>query len=114
MEDAYTPARTEAPSSLLACSSSCCSGQPETTGQTRGHGVDSGSQVQEKQLFHAHLVVVTSLLNELVHYFLCLLVTFLLQVSDERVQMAGAVIGLYDRLMGLDHTSDTWRHKATT
>lgn len=87
---------------------------------TWNYRTDSGSQggqgMQEKQPcrpHHAHLVVVTSLLNELVHYFLCLLVTFLLQVSDECVQMARPVIRLYDRLMGLNDTSNTWRHKAT-
>lgn len=74
--------------------------------------------MQEKQArrsrraHRAHLVVVTSLLNELVHYLLCLLVTFLLQVSDERVQVAGAVIRLHDRLMRLNDTSDTCRHGA--
>lgn len=78
--------------------------------------VTGWTNMQEKQPcrpHHAHLVLVTSLLNELIHYFLCLLVTFLLQVSDECVQMAGPVIRLYDRLMGLNDTSNTWRHKAT-
>lgn len=61
----------------------------------------------------AHLVVVSSLLDELVDYFLGLLVTFLLQVSNERVQMAGTVIRLYYRLMGLNDTSDTYKHTPT-
>lgn len=59
---------------------------------------------------HAHLVVVSSLLDELVDYFLCLLVTFLLQVSDECVQMAWTVICLYNRLMSLNNPSYTCKH----
>ncbi len=61
----------------------------------------------------AHLVVVSPLLDELVDYFLGLLVTFLLQVSDERVQMARTVIRLHYRLMGLNDTSNTCKHTAT-
>lgn len=55
---------------------------------------------------HAHLVVVSSLLDELVDYFLCLLVTFLLQVSDECVQVAWTVICLYNKLVSLNDTSN--------
>lgn len=60
----------------------------------------------------AHLAVVAPLLNELVHYFLCLLVTLLLQVCDERVQVAGAVVRLHDGLVRLDDAGDTCGHRA--
>lgn len=56
---------------------------------------------------HAHLVVVSSLLDELVNYFLGLLVTFLLQVSDKCVEMAWTIIRFYYGLMSLNYTSDT-------
>lgn len=59
-----------------------------------------------------YLVVVSSLLDELVDYFLGLSVTFLLQVSDESVQMTRAVIRLHYGLMGLHDTGDTCRHMA--
>lgn len=62
---------------------------------------------------HAHLVVVSSLLDELVDYFLGLLVTFLLQVSDECVQMAWTVIRLYYRLMSLNYTGNTCKHTSS-
>lgn len=62
---------------------------------------------------HTDLVVVTSLLNELVHYFVRLLVTLLLQVGDECVQVAGAIICLHYRLMRLDDPGDTCRCRAT-
>lgn len=60
----------------------------------------------------ADLVVVTPLLDEAVHYLLGLLVTFLLQVGDERVQMSGPIVRLHYRLMRLDDTSDTWTRRA--
>lgn len=59
---------------------------------------------------HAHLVVVSSLLDELVDYFLSLSVTFLLQVSDECVQMAWTIIRLHYGLMSLNHTGNTCKH----
>lgn len=62
---------------------------------------------------HTHLVVVSPLLDELVDYFLGLSVTFLLQVSDECVQMAWTVIRLYNRLMGLNNTSNTCKQTWT-
>lgn len=65
---------------------------------------------KKNQAVHAHLVLVPSLFDELVNYFLCLLVTFLLQVSDECVQMAWTVICLYNRLMSLNNPSYTCKH----
>lgn len=62
---------------------------------------------------HAHFVLVSSLLDELVHYFLRLSVTFLLQVSYECVQVARTVIRLYNRLMSLDDASNTCKHTPT-
>lgn len=59
---------------------------------------------------HAHLVVVSSLLDEPVDYFLSLSVTFLLQVSDECVQMSWTVIRLYNYLMSLNDASNTCEH----
>lgn len=62
---------------------------------------------------HTHLVVVSSLLDELVDYFLGLLVTLLLQVSDECVQMARTVIRLYNHQMSLNDKSNTCKHTRT-
>lgn len=62
---------------------------------------------------HTHLVVVSSLLDEFVDYFLGLLVTLLLQVSDERVQMARTIICLYNHQMSLDDKSNTCKHTRT-
>jgi len=79
--------------------------------------VSVGLDMQCKQPCDAadvsHLVVVSSLLDELVDYFLGLTVTFLLQVSNEYVQMARTVVCLYYRLMSLYNTSDTWKCRAT-
>lgn len=61
----------------------------------------------------SNLVVVSSLLDELIDYFLGLFVTFLLQVSDECVQMTRTVIGFHYRLMSLNHTSDAWKQTLT-
>lgn len=55
--------------------------------------------------------MVSSLLDEPVDYFLGLAITFLLQVSDERVQMAWTVVRLYYWLMGLHNASDTCERK---
>lgn len=63
--------------------------------------------------WHPDLVLISSLLDELVDYFLGLFVTFLLQVSDECVQMTWTVIGFYYWLMSLDYTSDACKHTAT-
>lgn len=60
-----------------------------------------------------HLVVVSSLLDKLVDYFLSLTVTLLLQVTDERVQVAWTVVRLYDGLMSLNNTSYPCKHKPT-
>jgi len=62
---------------------------------------------------HAHLVVVSSLLDELVDYFLGLLVTLLLQVSDKCVEMPRAIIRLYYGLVSLNYTSNTCQHTPT-
>lgn len=56
--------------------------------------------------------MVSSLLDELINYFLCLLVAFLLQLSDECVQMSWTVICLYNRLMSLNDASDACKHTA--
>lgn len=62
---------------------------------------------------HADLVVVSSLLDELVDYLLSLLITFLLQVSDECVQVARTVVRLYNRLMSLNNTSNACKRTPT-
>lgn len=59
---------------------------------------------------HSYLVVVSSLLDELVDYFLGLFVTFLLQVSNECVKMTWTVICFYYRLMSLNDTSNACKH----
>lgn len=55
---------------------------------------------------NTHLVVVSSLLDECINYFLRLLVAFLLQVSDECVQIPGSIICLHNGLMRLNDESD--------
>lgn len=57
--------------------------------------------------------MVSSLLDELVNYFLSLFVTFLLQVSDERVQMSRTVVSLHYRLMSLNDPSNACKHTKT-
>lgn len=61
---------------------------------------------------NAHLAVVSSLLDELVDYFLCLSVTFQLQVSDECVQVAWTVICLYNRLVCFNDTCNACKRTA--
>lgn len=57
--------------------------------------------------------MVSSLLDKLVDDLLSLTVTLLLQVTDERVQVAWTVVRLHDRLVSLDDTSDPCKHIPT-
>lgn len=60
-----------------------------------------------------HLVAVISLLDELVDDLLRLAVTLLLQVDDQGVEVARAVVRLHDGLVGLHHTGDAWEQIVT-
>lgn len=62
---------------------------------------------------HAYLVVVSSLLDELVDYFLSLSVTFLLQMSDQSIQMSWTVIRLNNYLMSLNDAGNTCEQTKT-
>lgn len=59
---------------------------------------------------NTYLVVVSSLLDECINYFLRLLVAFLLQVSDECVQISRSIICLHNGLVGLDDESNACKY----
>lgn len=100
---------TWAPSSPLEHSSSYCSGQPGTAARDQDQTV-CGLWPKQAEC-NTNLVVVSSLLDECIYYFLSLLVAFLLQVSDECVQIPRSIICLHNRLVCLNDESNACKYK---